>query len=59
MLKMKYRLLVWVAIDEFKLNNDLKNPDEEQKYILGYLPVNEQWNYTLGVVYRHFHKKGF
>ena len=47
------------AIDEFKLNNDLKKPDEEQKYILGYLPVNEQWNYTLGVVYRHFHKKGF
>ncbi|MGB4329083.1 MAG: TonB-dependent receptor, partial [Tenuifilum sp.] len=30
------------AIDEFELNLGLKNPDEYQRYILGYLPVNTQ-----------------
>jgi hypothetical protein len=34
------------AIDDFKLNLDA-NKTEEQKYILGYLPVNIQWNYTV------------
>lgn len=47
------------AIDEFELNLGLKNPDEYQRYILGYLPVNTQWNYTLGTVYKHYASKGF
>ncbi|MBN3034079.1 MAG: TonB-dependent receptor, partial [Bacteroidales bacterium] len=47
------------AIDQFRLNTGLKDPDESQRYILGYLPVNEQWNYTAGAVYKHFRKKGF
>lgn len=47
------------SIDKSKLNTDLENPDESQSYILGYLPVNEQWSYTLGAVYKHFHKNGF
>lgn len=42
------------AIDQFNLNTTIKNPDEGQKYILDYLPVNEQWNYTIGMVYKHF-----
>ncbi len=42
------------AIDQFKLNTGLQNPDEGQKYILDYLPVNEQWNYAIGAVYRHY-----
>ena len=46
------------AIDQFALN--LKaNETEEQRYILGYLPSNEQWNYTVGVVYKHFYENGF
>ncbi len=46
------------AIDQFALN--LKaNETEEQRYILGYLPSNEQWNYTLGVVFKHFHENGY
>ena len=46
------------AIDHSSLN--LKaNKTDEQKYILGYLPVNEQWNYTLGAVYKHFRDNGF
>jgi hypothetical protein len=47
------------AIDQFKLNTGLNNPDESQRYILGYLPVNEQWSYTFGAVYKHFRKNGF
>lgn len=42
------------AIDDFELNTGLKNPDDYQQYILGYLPVYKQWNYTLGVVYKHY-----
>lgn len=47
------------SIDQFKLNTGIKNPDETQRYILGFLPVNEQWSYTFGVVYKHFRSKGF
>lgn len=47
------------AIDQFELNTGLQNPDESQRYILGYLPVNEQWSYTIGAVYKHFRKNGF
>jgi len=47
------------AIDNNELNTGLKNPDESQRYILGYLPVNTQWNYTLGISYKHFKENGF
>ena len=47
------------AIDQFSLNTELKDPDESQRFILNYLPVNEQWNYTMGAVYRHFRPNGF
>lgn len=46
------------AIDQFRLNTGIANPDETQQYILDYLPVNEQWNYTIGGVYRHFTNNG-
>lgn len=47
------------AIDQSTLNTKLKNQTEYQRYILGYLPVNNQWNYTLGIVYKHFRDNGF
>ncbi len=47
------------AIDQNKLNTGLKNPTEDQQYILDYLPVNKQWSYTIGAVYKHFRPKGF
>ncbi len=47
------------ALDQFALNAGIENPDEEQEYILSYLPTNEQWNYTIGAVYKHFTKHGF
>jgi hypothetical protein len=46
------------AKDDFKLN--LKaNETEYQRYILDYIPVQEQYSYTTGIVYKHFRKKGF
>ncbi len=42
------------AIDLFDLNLDIKDPDDQQKYILSRIPVNEQWSYTFGAVYKHF-----
>lgn len=53
------------AIDEFKLNKSVNrgisdtNTLQRNNYILGNLPVNEQWNYTLGVVYKHFRENSF
>ena len=47
------------ALDQNKLNFGIENPDEKQRYILGYLPENDQWSYTIGAVYRHFSKNGF
>lgn len=46
------------AIDQFELNMNA-NKTEEQRYILGYLPVNEQWNYTLGSVYKRYRDNGY
>ncbi|MBV5313068.1 MAG: TonB-dependent receptor [Prolixibacteraceae bacterium] len=47
------------AIDLFDLNRDIKNPDDQQKYILSQIPKNEQWSYTAGVVYKHFRERSY
>lgn len=44
------------ALDKFTLNTSIKDPTDEQAYILGYVPVNNQWNYAIGAVYRYFGK---
>lgn len=46
------------AIDDFLLNKDA-NKTEAQQFILGFLPITTQWNYTNGVVYKRFNEKGF
>ncbi len=59
------------AIDQFALNTGLNlsldpnlNPGldsatiENQQFILDYLPVNSQWNYTNGIVYKRYRKDG-
>lgn len=46
------------AIDQFELNQEA-NETPDQKYILSYLPVNEQWNYTVGAVYKHYRENGY
>ncbi|KAF0238479.1 MAG: TonB-dependent receptor [Prolixibacteraceae bacterium] len=45
--------------DLFDLNLDIEEPDAQQEYILSQIPVNEQWSYTLGAVYKHFSKNSF
>jgi outer membrane receptor for ferrienterochelin and colicin len=47
------------ALDKNRLNTGITDPNEEQQYILGYLPTNNQWSYTVGAVYRHFSANGF
>jgi hypothetical protein len=47
------------AIDLFDLNLKIKDPDDQQKYILSQIPVNEQWTYTVGAVYKHFRDNSF
>lgn len=47
------------AIDQFSLNTGLKNPTASQRYTLSYVPVNTQWNYTNGIVYKHFREKSY
>lgn len=53
------------AYDTFRLNERaaLEEEDPElrrrNEYILGNLPINEQWNYTVGANYKHFSKRGF
>jgi hypothetical protein len=47
------------AIDLFDINRNIKNPDDQQKYILSQIPVNEQWSYTVGAVYKHFRDNSY
>lgn len=45
------------AKDDFSLNLDA-NETEYQRYILGYIPTQEQYSYTVGAVFRHFRGNG-
>lgn len=46
------------ALDNFKLNLGADSTDL-QRYILGNIPTNNQWNYTIGAVYKHYGKNNF
>ncbi|MFO7827956.1 MAG: TonB-dependent receptor [Bacteroidales bacterium] len=46
------------AIDQFNLNLDA-NETEDQQYILNYIPVNEQWSYTVGAIFKHYKEKSY
>ncbi|HOV12400.1 MAG TPA: TonB-dependent receptor, partial [Bacteroidales bacterium] len=48
------------AIDRFKLNTKLQETGtDQQKYLLRYLPVSNQWNYMLGAKYIHYFKESY
>lgn len=48
------------AIDNSTLNTKLQeNGTQQQKYILGYLPTYNQWNYVNGLKLVHFNKNGY
>ena len=42
------------ALDKFALNTGIEDPDEQQEYILSFIPVNNQWTYAIGGVYKHY-----
>lgn len=44
------------AFDDMVLNTGIKNPTENQRFLLNSLPVYKQWNYTIGGIYRHYSK---
>lgn len=46
------------ALDNFALNLGADST-AQQRYILNYLPVQTQWNYTIGANYKYFGDKGF
>lgn len=46
------------ALDRFKLNLGADST-ANQRYILNNIPINNQWNYTLGAVYKKFMKTGY
>lgn len=46
------------AIDDFVLNLDA-NDTESKQFLLNNLPVNTQWNYTNGIVYKNYGEKGY
>jgi len=58
--KNRITILALGAFDEFALNESVNDKVSDEKliernnYILGYLPVNNQWNYTAGIKWRHF-----
>ena len=46
------------AYDQFKLNL-AADTNADNKFILGQIPKNGQWNYTNGLVYRWYRERGF
>ena len=47
------------SLDLLTLNTTIDDPDPSQQYILAQIPVNNQWSYTIGGVYKHFFNNGF
>jgi hypothetical protein len=46
------------AKDDFKLNTDA-NETELQRYILDFIPVQEQYSYVTGFVFKHYRSNGY
>lgn len=42
------------AYDVNNLNKGMKDPDDDQRYMLNYLPESVQWSYTIGITYKHY-----
>jgi hypothetical protein len=53
------------AIDNFELNTEVNEGETDQEaidrnnYILGNLPVSEQWNYAIGANWKHYSKNSY
>lgn len=46
------------SFDRNRLNLKMKDPAEDRKYILGYMPENDQTSYVSGLGYRHTMPRG-
>ena len=63
--KNKITIIGLGAIDDFELNLGLNDNVTDQEtferneFILGYLPVTTQWNYTIGAKWTHFKENSF
>lgn len=47
------------SLDRLKINTSINNPTPSQEYIATQIPINNQWSYTIGAVYKHFFKSGY
>ena len=56
--KQEFTIIGLGAFDKNRLNTSIKNPDDDQQFILNSLPENNQWNYTLGAVYKKYSSSG-
>ena len=56
--KNTFTLISLGSLDNLSLNTGIKEPDESQEYILTQIPINNQWSYTIGGVYKHFMENG-
>lgn len=52
--KNEIKIISLGALDQFALNTGIKEPDAQQDYILSFIPVNNQWSYAIGAVYKHY-----
>ncbi|MFT5969984.1 MAG: hypothetical protein ACI8ZO_000489, partial [Flavobacteriales bacterium] len=63
--KNKLTIIGLGAIDDFSLNKEVNANETDSavivknNYTLGYLPINTQWNYTLGANWTHYSENSF
>ncbi|MBK8809036.1 MAG: TonB-dependent receptor [Bacteroidales bacterium] len=57
--KNEFTLISIGALDQFKLNTGIEEPNDFQEYVLTNIAVNEQWSYAIGGIWKHFAEKGF
>ncbi len=46
------------AYDVNHLNTDMNDPDDQQEYLLNWLPESRQWSYTVGTTFKHYGDHG-
>ncbi|MBN2662976.1 MAG: carboxypeptidase-like regulatory domain-containing protein [Bacteroidales bacterium] len=46
------------ALDNLVLNTGIDDPDPSQEYILTQIPINNQWSYVVGAIYKNFFGSG-
>jgi len=63
--KNKLKIIGLGAIDDFSLNTEVNDGIDDStvvsrnEYILGNLPINTQWNYTIGANWVHYSKNSY